>query len=640
MIRFRDSLTLSLTKLRTRKVRLTITVIVSGLLFCGLSSASLIARGAFKSIDDFNKDGFGQRYIVQGYYNQSYPDMSDPKIIDRVLALQKDLVARKKAAAKSLGIEYDPSTEPSPVQEYDTGAGKQRTLDYGSQFARQALKELRPQAEVSPDAMKKEAAPYGSTHDYESQQFSVPNDGSTLQVLKNGKENFDLSGSQNMSGPPTGTDSFTQFWTLMSGELMKPFVLKDATIEDKGDGVIPIIVPISAAEQLLGMKELPASAKTDEKLARMKELRSKAASITFQVCYRNATSSGLVNDARTTAQEIEQNKKNKDYQKPALIYGLPTQPCAPVGVTRDVRDADAKKLAAKEEQFAVMFGKQPATQQTLQFRVVGMSPNIEYDAAFGVSQIVSSLVTSSLGSGWYTPSEFKQTVPLLNTLFATDTSGFGTPQSYYAEFNNANDARQFIEKENCTPDFSVGYGPGADVYANCRKEGKNFSLMPFGSNSLALDSAKRGFSRVFGIIALVAASIAAIIMMGTVGRMIADSRRETAVFRAIGAKRIDIAQVYVLYTILLALLICFFAISVGMVVAAVFQQKFSPAATVQALVAYNAQDLSRQFSLFYLYLPDMLRLVGLVFAASIISSFLPLLRNLRRNPIRDMRDDT
>jgi ABC-type antimicrobial peptide transport system permease subunit len=122
--------------------------------------------------------------------------------------------------------------------------------------------------------------------------------------------------------------------------------------------------------------------------------------------------------------------------------------------------------------------------------------------------------------------------------------------------------------------------------------------------------------------------------------MIADSRRETAVFRAIGAKRIDIAQVYVLYTILLALLICIFAISVGMVVAAVFQQKFSPAATVQALVAYNAQDLSRQFSLFYVYLPDMLRLVGLVFAASIISSFLPLLRNLRRNPIRDMRDDT
>ena len=77
-----------------------------------------------------------------------------------------------------------------------------------------------------------------------------------------------------------------------------------------------------------------------------------------------------------------------------------------------------------------------------------------------------------------------------------------------------------------------------------------------------------------------------------------------------------------------------------MVLAAYLNHRYSPEATVQALVSYNAQDLSRSFVLFSFYLQDMLRLVGLIISASIISSFLPLIRNLRRNPIRDMRDDT
>jgi len=640
MIRFRDSLTLSLTKLRTRKVRLVVTVVVSGLLFCGLAAASFIARGAFNSTDAFNKDGFGERYIVQAYKNQAYPDLTDPKLIEKVAVLQKDLVARKKVAAKALGIEYVASLEVSPIQEYDNGAGgKQRNLDDNHSLTKQALRELNTAPVTSQDEITKIAKPYNVKSTYESQQYKPYGNTATLQVLKGGKEAFDQTDSRN-NEPPKGTDSFTTFWSLMSSSLMQPFVLKGATLEDKADGSIPIIVPVSAAEQLLGLKALPGSASTAEKLDRMKDLRAKALSITFQVCYRNGTSSELVQNALNTARELEQNKTNKQYQKPELIYGLPATPCSPVVATRDVRDADTKKLAIKQEQFNVQFGKVSAEQQTLNFRVVGMSPDINYGSAFGVSQIVSSLVTSSLGTGWYTPKEFDAKVPLLKTLFTQNTSGTGSPPSYYAEFSNATDARNFIKQQSCTPDFALATGPGSDPFVKCRAEGKNFSLNPFGSNSLALDSAKSGFGKAFGIAVLVAASIAAIIMMGTVGRMIADSRRETAVFRAIGAKRIDIAQVYILYTVLLAVLICIFSIGIGLIAAGFVDNRYGPEVTVQALVAYNAQDLTQQFHLLYIYPIDMLRLIGLILAASVISSFLPLLRNLRRNPIRDMRDDT
>lgn len=157
---------------------------------------------------------------------------------------------------------------------------------------------------------------------------------------------------------------------------------------------------------------------------------------------------------------------------------------------------------------------------------------------------------------------------------------------------------------------------------------------------MALDSAKRGFGRLFRYVALGVALIAAVIMMGTVGRMVADSRRETAVFRAIGAKRLDIAQIYVLYTILLSVLICAFALIIGILLAGFVHSRYASEATVEALVAYNAQDLDKTFRLYSFFWPDVLQLVGLALAGGVISSILPLVRNLRRNPIRDMRDDT
>ena len=129
-------------------------------------------------------------------------------------------------------------------------------------------------------------------------------------------------------------------------------------------------------------------------------------------------------------------------------------------------------------------------------------------------------------------------------------------------------------------------------------------------------------------------------MMGTVGRLIADSRRETAVFRAIGAKKLDIAQIYLLYTLLLALLVALFACAIGVIAALVTQHLFSATFTVQALVAYNSQNFNQTFHLFSFYWPDVLYLAGIAMATGLLSAALPLTRNLRRNPIRDMRDDT
>src|SRR5690348_10759808 len=98
MIRIHDATMLALTKLRTRKVRLIITILISGLLFSGLAGASYVIRGMIASASSFNKEGLGNRYIVQANTQPSVNFFTNPDVINRAIDLQKDLVARKKAA--------------------------------------------------------------------------------------------------------------------------------------------------------------------------------------------------------------------------------------------------------------------------------------------------------------------------------------------------------------------------------------------------------------------------------------------------------------------------------------------------------------------------------------------------------------
>jgi hypothetical protein len=648
MIRLREATTLALTKLRTRKVRLTVTIVISGLLFSILAGVSIAARGAFSSIAGFSNEGFANRYIAQAGVLSGGNYMSNDAVMDRALAINKEIVASKKTEAKRLGIEYAVDADPSPVEEYPGPNGtKFRNLSPNHPAAKQAIREfLAATPQVSIADLTRLADPYNAKAFYESRTLPYDLGGSRVQVLKEGQEDFDQS-AKSFMGPPTGIESFSSSWTLASRELLKPFILSGQNLETGSDGSVPIIIPVSAAEELLKLKKLPSSASSNERLERTREIRDAAKDIRFTICYRNDTSIAQVEQAVATQKEIELNKNKKDYRKPSLQYGLP-EACGAAPVIRDVRSKEQKTLDAKQEQFDQKFGKLPAAQSTLAFRVVGLVPDADYSPSTSVTQIIKSLVTSSLGNGWYTPLEPVTQNPLISQLFFNaDLNVTSGPPVYYAEFGEANQARRFIDKENCTPDYS-NYRPMSaeeaknteDPAQKCVNAGKPFGIGPYGSNSLGLESAKRGFGKIFGIAGAVVAVIACIIMMGTVGKMIADSRRETAVFRAIGAKKLDIAQIYLLYTLMLSALITVFAVLVGLGAALWVDAKWSAEITQHALVAYNAQDLSREFKLYSFYLPDMLYLLAIAVGAGLLSALFPLIRSLRRNPIRDMRDDT
>lgn len=144
---------------------------------------------------------------------------------------------------------------------------------------------------------------------------------------------------------------------------------------------------------------------------------------------------------------------------------------------------------------------------------------------------------------------------------------------------------------------------------------------------------------IFYIVLAVLGVIATIIIWSMVGRMISDSRRETAVFRAIGAKRIDIASIYILYTLLVALQIIIVAVVIAVTAVLTLNVMYGHEASIYATIAYGVFTSHSTFSFLGFGLPYTLYVALGVFGISLVALLIPLLRNIRRNPINDMREE-
>jgi ABC-type antimicrobial peptide transport system permease subunit len=250
------------------------------------------------------------------------------------------------------------------------------------------------------------------------------------------------------------------------------------------------------------------------------------------------------------------------------------------------------------------------------------------DSAAGILQ---GLVGSSLSGEAAIPENLFDQLPSysrFNQLLGASSSLLSNinPPSYYAEFATASAARSFINDESCSQNA-----------LSCPAS-KPFQLGAFGSNSIGLKDLQNKFSRIFGIAGLIVIALAIVIMSSTVGRMLADGRRETAVFRAVGAKRIDISTIYAIYTVMLSVIIAVLSLIAGLAIASFIDHKYWRMFTAQAQLAFGGYDQALKFRLFSL--DGKIWLISLVAIASgLLSMILPLLRNVRRSPIKDMRDE-
>lgn len=632
MIRFSDAVVLAATKLRTHKIRTGIITGVSGLLFGLLIGVIILAQGVFDSANRYNEVGLGERYIVslnemaQGY--NIFEHLEDPEIIKKVEAARTELVAKKQAAAKKYNIDYEPKTEdPNPVTIDKTNGTKFISFENVSNSAVRLVGEQMSKEKYKPLEVSGMIAKYPSAKIIGKHQMLSP--AGDLAYMKEGKEDWTEEKS-NQIRPSIGFfgDSDVKALHLLPQSIADPFV--SVTDFDPNAGELPVIVPYSDAEKLLGLTNLPNTASSEEKRSRMEEVKNRVGEIKLSYCYRNTASLELLNRAKTIKSEIEKNKNNKDYLKPSLIYDVPDPTtCGAVTVNSDRRTAAEKKADENSKLYQQEIGTYTGDpeQYKLALRAVGVSADIDPTASqSSVSGLINMTLASPLGfNAWNIPLDMLNKVPDSSK----PTAVFGQSEKSQAEqistaanlveFANPDEARQFMR--------SIDPMRG-DVF-----------LMPFGSSSLMIEEVKDAFEKIIFWVVVVVGVIAALILSGLVGRTIADSRRETAVFRSIGATRLDISSIYTLYTLIFSFRVAIFALSVGLVSALAINALWSQGATVGADIAFGAIGKNLQFgfiSLSSIYIPVV---VGVILLVGLVSVILPLMRNVRRNPINDMRDE-
>ena len=634
MLRILDASKLALTKLRTRKIRLAVTIIVAGLLFGVVVFGLTVLRASMASIGRFSRDTMSTRYLL-AYSNHNkdqselfYNTPQDAK--DRILALHKQHIADKKAAAKALGVEYDEKSEEEPIMKInqDDSGSLNRNSWAVKTFLRQYTNEKNP---LKPERIDAAAKRFGSSVTYRIQNVGGRN--GSLDVMIGGREDF----QRNKEAVPEQLNEFVSaagYQEILDESLLNYYFLPHRTHAASNE--IPVFISYNDAAVLLGKKPLPTTAQPQQHIERIRELRNEAGNITIQVCYRNNASSHLIQQALDQQRTAANKPKNEFDVKPSIEYALPAaDSCGGAIVKKDNRSASEKMADEKLQKFNQQFSTENITPQQakLTYRVVGLLP----DTAYGddLKSKLAGALNANMPSRWIIPKQTfeagaaKTYLPNILTTERQELSG-GLSDTTIYEFIDAEHARAFYHATMCNVQPK-----DKDL---CVDGVSNFTR-PFGSNSLVIEELQQQLTPILWYSLLGVIGVAAFILMLTISRTVADSRKESAIFRALGATRLDIAQIYVMYTLLLAGLIALFAIVAGLIGAGVIDVLYSADFSTAARYIIMPRDLNTTFQLFT-FDPLIIALAAVsIVAAALIGSILPLVRNTRRNPMKDMRDE-
>lgn len=644
MIRLTDAVVLAYTKLRTHRIRTGITVGIAGILFGMILAGVIIAQGAFTSIDTFSEEDLNNRSILSvGRMSSSfnvYQNRENPDFIQAVEERHKTIIAQREAAAKKYGIRYNPAIDdPSPISiDEETGKKYIDASDTSSPAVAAVAKE-NVEKSYKPLDIEGYLAPYKSARVLGNNSRVQPVDGALFEYMNGGIEGV-LRGEDEQLKP---ADDIRPILAIMNQSVVEPFINKSVAF-DPNKGEIPVIIPFNTAEKLIGLKKLPVDADTQTRYDRLKEVRDRIGEATASFCYRNAASQRLVSDAESQRRDFEKNGNKETYSEPSIIYKpVSKTDCGAVEIEKDTRTAQEKRLtdnyAAYQKEIGTYQGD--PVQYKVTVRAVGVSKDMLGGsgdggmAAIDVSSLIESLLGSWLGyDQWVIPPSMLKQVPeqyrptelfnLDEKQNITKLGASGTAlEEYLVEFDDVAEARAAMKRSG-----DVNFSQG------------EISSYPFGSSALLMEEVKDGFAKVVMWALIGVGGIAIIILGSMIGRTVAEGRRESAVFRAIGARRSDIGAIYTVYAVLLSLRVALFALALGVVIAVVVEVILSEQATLGARFAYAAVDTPHSFHFFGVdtwYIPAIL---GVIIVVGLVASIVPVIRSSRRNPIKDMRDDT
>jgi len=657
MLRITDSLRLAGTKLRVRRIRLSITVVVSGLLFAALLAGLTMLMGAQRSVEEFDRGSLNSRYLVAQTAIRPNNIEFTSNLTARAEAERTQMIKDKQALAARLGLPYDPKSEPPIMQSFpDSPPYPNNQSVIVQRLIRQETAKL---PRLTADAQWQFARTHGAV-----QQFSIQSIAANgmLNYMKRGIESFDDKRQQN--NQPTPLEEFKQQFssiTAIDQSLLGGYLLSGASAKPSE---IPLIIRYQDAEALLGLKPLDKNASNDTQLARLKELRQKAGQLTFSACYRNLASQELLQTAKQQIQAAanQAKKPSADYVKPDREYAMPSaDSCAAPAVVKDNRSAEAKRTEANQRQFDQTFGSvQPEPAQAkFTFHVVGLMPDGIEAAQSDIGSFLQQFLSARLSYTWIMPrgsmTTAAQTALESTIQTANNDQGGANRDETLAiyEFSDPNKARSYLAAASCGEGNSGGTEitdlsaqPEPTEASKTQKSNKSICLphyvvfaSPTGSNSLVNYDAMERLRPIIMWTFIGVTIIAAFILLIIISRTIADSRKESAVFRALGATRLDISQIYFVYTMIVALLTALFSITAGLIVVYIADNVFAGQITATLRIAMTPKDLATTFRFWTIDWMVIGAVALSIIAAAVLACLIPLIRNTRRNPIKDMRDE-
>lgn len=608
-------------KLRARPGRSVVIILVSSILF-GLALAGLIIiDAALNSAQRFSDATFGGRQYVQAEYTHNTDELRASKAIQRrAQAIYDADIAQKKIEAKKLGIDFDPRTIIEPLERFP--GESEVSLNVTAPSAKQAIAEYEAQNPgVTIQTLKKMTEPYSPTSVQEVSGLYVK-DGS-VSLMKDGREVF----SSIQAPVDTSYDFIAQSpIRLIDESVMKPFV--DSNIKtDKNE--IPVILPYSAAETVLSIDTLNKDASTSQRLERLKYLQKNAIGERFSVCYRNTASKQQIDQAVNGTDSAEKDSNS------GISYGLPSEDsCGAAKIIQDRRSGEVRVSDGKQAIFNQVFGVQGnPLQRKLNFRVVGLVPDDLWGATSSRSDPIETarliLGPSLLGHVTIATQSYEALPDSLKSIFEVGQAQAAlSTDTYLVEFRNTADAYRFVHEQSCD----------RIQEALCGTDKNPFRLSAFGSSGVSLIDFKNITTRVTGYFIGAIIIVAIFVMAGTFGRIISDEKREIAVFRAVGATRLDITMVYVAYALSLALFAAAITFVIGYLVAILVHGALANDLSAAMRLTYGVLDEAVKIKLYTIDFSIPVIMITVV-VTGLVSILIPLWSGISRDIVQDLKDE-
>lgn len=194
------------------------------------------------------------------------------------------------------------------------------------------------------------------------------------------------------------------------------------------------------------------------------------------------------------------------------------------------------------------------------------------------------------------------------------------------EFDKVEDLKKLFSEKSC--ERASGF-----INFECR------DLSIIGNASLEFEEVITTFWGFFRWVLLFFAAVTASFLFVTMSKIISDSRKETGVFRAMGAQRLDIAKIYVIYITIVSTLayILAFLMSLGITAWMTRSQGPGLSATLTDIIG----NFDKAFEVSFVGL-DPVQLGVIWFAAvivGVIGGAIPIARNVLQDPIKAMRSE-